>query len=236
MRKSILKLEAISEADNYFRTIFKNNHGRELYLSIRLENGSCNITRCFYTDRNRNKTGESRYSAKPKKLVTFQFPTDKLLTVIGNELDKTFSDVEYITSAGASLSLDEYIEAKNHFEHQPYRFLIFAGEGEAYNGLPIRLRTRLKNKLHRCIYLELEYYKNGKGVIRQCHYYDREYKRDGVTVTPPMLLSCFFPYTREGIISLVNCELCCDFTHMITTAEIDVDKNLTPICGSVFRR
>lgn len=47
MRKSILKLEAIPEADNCFRTIFKNNHGREIYMSIRLENGSCIITGCF---------------------------------------------------------------------------------------------------------------------------------------------------------------------------------------------
>lgn len=50
---------------------------------------------------------------------------------------------------------------------------------------------------------------------------------------PPTLISCFFPYTKEGIITLINRELCCDFTHMLLTEEIDIESNRTPLCGSL---
>ena len=46
-------------------------------------------------------------------------------------------------------------------------------------------------------------------------------------------ISCFFPYTREGILNLLNHEICCDFTHIIVTDGIDVDANTTPLCGAV---
>ena len=106
-------------------------------------------------------------------------------------------------------------------------------DGDSYNGLPTRLRTRLKNKLHRSVYVELAYYKDGKGVVNQCCYYDREYRRQDIKITPPMLISCFFPYTREGILSLLNHEICCDFTHMLVTEGLDLDSNTTPLCGAV---
>ena len=48
-----------------------------------------------------------------------------------------------------------------------------------------------------------------------------------------MLLSCFFPYTKEGILTLINREICCDFTHMLITDEIDPESNITPLCGSL---
>ena len=98
---------------------------------------------------------------------------------------------------------------------------------------PIRLRTRLKNKLHRAIYLDLAYYKDGLGLVRQCSYYDRRYQQRAVPVTPPTLVSCFFPYTKAGILSLVNQELCCDFTHILVTEGIDLDSNTTPLCGAI---
>ena len=52
-------------------------------------------------------------------------------------------------------------------------------------------------------------------------------------VTPPTLVSCFFPYTREGILALVNQEICCDFTHILVTDGIDLDSNTTPLCGAI---
>ena len=73
--------------------------------------------------------------------------------------------------------------------------------------------------------------KRGKGVVKQCCYYDRKYKRQGIKVTPPLLTSCFFPYTHDGIINLLNYEICCDFTHMIVTGGMDADE--TPFCGAV---
>ena len=74
------------------------------------------------------------------------------------------------------------------------------------------------------------------GVVKQCFYYDRSYLRSDIKVTPPSLISCFFPYTREGILNLVNNEICCNFTHIIITdgtEGIDLDSNTTPICGSI---
>lgn len=107
------------------------------------------------------------------------------------------------------------------------------GSGEIHNGLPFCLRTRLKNNLHRSIFLELSYYKDGTGLVKHCYYYDRQYKRKGIHIVPPMLISCFFPYTREGILNLLNHEICCDFTHMIITDGLDLDSNTTPLCGAL---
>lgn len=54
------------------------------------------------------------------------------------------------------------------------------GEGELHNGLPVRLRTRLKNKIHQSVYVDLAYYEGEKEVVKQCCYYDRKYKRQGI--------------------------------------------------------
>jgi len=141
--------------------------------------------------------------------------------------------VEFIRDDNADLPLDEYLQAKANQADKKYHFLIMVGNGDEYNGLPVLLRTRLKNKLHRSIYVELEYYKDGNGVIKQCHYYDRSYKREDIKVTPPQFLTCFFPYTKKDILNLFNHELCCNFTHIIVTDGLDLDSNKTPLCGAI---
>lgn len=235
MERGILKLEEFTSNDlaNRFRTIIKTKHGRVMFLSLEINDTDYTITDCFYTDRNQGRTGAERYSSKPLKLKTFQFPADNLLSVIEIELDRKFYGVEFVRTDSASLPLDEYLQLKTAGANNKYRFLIMVGEGASYNGLPVLLRTRLKNKLHRSIYVELAYHKESKGVIKQCHYYDRQYRRQGVKVTPPQLLSCFFPYNQEGILSLLNHELCCDFTHIIVTSGIDLYSNTTPLCGAL---
>ena len=77
------------------------------------------------------------------------------------------------------------------------------------------------------------YYKEEQGVVKQCCYYDRQYKWLEHQVLPPMLISCFFPYTKQGILTLLNHEICCDFTHILVTDGIDLDSNHTPLCGAV---
>ena len=158
---------------------------------------------------------------------------DNLLSVIEAELDKKFYGMEFVRDGNADLPLDEYLQVKTMQADQKYRFLILVGEGDEYNGLPVRLRTRLKNKLHRSICIELEYYKDGNGVVKQCHYYDRHYKREDIKVTPPQFLTCFFSYTKKDILNLFNHELCCNFTHIIVTDGIDLDSNKTPLCGAI---
>lgn len=235
MNKSTLTLEACtcSTPADSFRTIFKTKHGRIVYLELAIDNAACTITKCFYIDRNQRKTLAKRYSSKPQKLQTFQFKADNLLSVIESELDKKFYGVEFIQTAHTALPLEEYLQKKSECGPRKYRFLIMIGEGKLYNGLPVRLRTRLKNQIHRSVYVELAYYKDGKGVVKQCCYYDRKYKRQGIKVTPSLLTSCFFPYTHDGIINLLNYEICCDFTHMIVTGGIDLDADDTPLCGAV---
>ncbi len=235
MDKSILKLtHCINNAStNSYRTTFTTKHGRKLYLSLSIYDGQCTITDCFYIDRNQNRTGNERYSSKPLKLRTFECSSDKLLEVIESELDKKFYGIKYIEDQTLDLSAEEYIQAKSNEIFSKYRFLIFVGEGETYNGLPVRLRTRLKNQLHRSIYVYLKYYKNGQGVVNQCCYYDRRYKRQDIKITPPQLISVFFPYTNDGILNLINHEICCNFTHIIVTSGINIDSNTTPLCGAV---
>lgn len=235
MQKSVLQLtaHASSQSPNSYRTIFTTKHGRKVYLSLSINGESCTIAGCFYLDRNQNRTGLERYRSKPLKLRTFKFSVDKLLTIIEQELDKKFYDIRYIKDKTYDVPLEEYIKAKSTESFTKYRFLVLVGEGESYNGLPMRLRTRLKNQLHRSIYVDLAYYKDGKGVVKQCCYYDRRYKRQGIEITPPMLISCFFPYTAEGILNLINHEICCNFTHIIITSGIDIESNLTPLCGAI---
>lgn len=232
MQRDILKLEVVAERSaTAFRTIIKTKHGRVIFLAIEIQGSECEITNCFYVDRNQGQAGEKRCRSKPLKLKTFNFPVSELLSVIETELDKKFYDVEYVKNESFGLSLNEYLLAKE--DHSKYHFLIMVGEGEVHNGLPAVLRTRLKNKFHRAVYLELAYYKNGKGVVRECYYYDITYLRKGVKITPPTLTSCFFPYSQDGILNLLNNEICCCFTHILVTNGIDLDSNTTPLCGSI---
>lgn len=235
MEKSILRLNAYTDtaSANTYRTTFTTKHGRKLYLSLKISNGKFTIIECFYTDRNQNRTGKERHRSKPLMLRTFEFSLDKLLNVIETELDKKFYSIEFLVDDTGDLSADDYITAKSTESFSKYRFLILVGEGEEYNGLPVRLRTRLKNQLHRSIYVDLAYYRDGQGVVKKCCYYDREYKRQGIIITPPQLISCFFPYTNEGILNLINHEICCNFTHIIVTSGIDIDSDTTPLCGAV---
>ena len=235
MERGILKLETFENNgfSNAFRTIIKTQHGRVMYLALEINDTDCTITNCFYTDRNQGKPGAARYSSKPLKLKTFRFPIDSLLSVIEAELDRKFYGVEFIRTDYADLSLDEYLKVKSNDGNGKYHFLIMIGDDDNIDGLSANLCTRIRNKLHRSIYVELSYYKDGKGVVKQCHYYDRQYKREDITVTPPQLISCFFPYNHEGILNLLNNELCCDFTHIIITDGIDLDSNTTPLCGAL---
>jgi hypothetical protein len=235
MHRNILTLEssATSGFSNNFRTVFKTRHGRVVFLELKIKNDDCTIIECFYVDRNQEKKGAQRYAAKPVKLHTLQCQKTELLSVIEAELDKKFYGLELTCNKTARLSLDEYVRMKVNSANHKYRFLIMIGEGETYNGLPVRLRTRIKNTLHRSIYVELVYYKDGKGLVNKCYYYDRNYKRQNIQIMPTHLVSCFFQYSQEGILKLFNHEIYCDFTHMIVTSGIDLDSNETPLCGSV---
>ncbi len=131
----------------------------------------------------------------------------------------------------------EQLTMRNCYAVQPvrrYRFLVMAGSDDRRaDELPDSVCTKLKNKLHRTVFLELGLYADGKGVVRNCYYCDRAYRQGDRRVTPPSLVSCFFPYTRQGVLELVNRELICDFTHIIITGDIDPKHCNSPICGNI---
>lgn len=160
MKQSVLNLEYYSASNNpVYRTIFSTKHSRKIFLELKTTDSLCTITDCFYIDRERGIAGTEHFRSVPLKLQTLTFPPDKLLEVIEEELDKKFYGVSFVQNETADLPLDEYIRTKQAAAESKYHFLVMIGEGETYNGLPLRLRTRLKNRYHRAVYVELAYYK-----------------------------------------------------------------------------
>lgn len=217
MKKSVLKFDKAS--DNHYHAIIKNNHGRKIYLKVNLSGKTITICDCFYIDRpmrNGNK-------AIPLKLRTLMCTTDSFLNVLADELDKKFFGIEF-SHKETNMSSEEYIIAMN--QKTKYKFLILIESNDI-------LKTRLKNRIHRSIYLEIEK-KGSKGLIRNCHYCDRYYKRNKHLVTPTGLNTIYFDYSFENLLQIVNNELNCDFTDILIAGNtFGFDKSEIPVCGSI---
>ena len=216
------KLQLYYSVSGALRCVIKNNHGRVIYFEIFIVND------CFYIDRKR----KDKYYAVPQKLKTKKFACNTLLDVIATQLDKKFYGIE-IAYSSSELNRDEFIELKLREMRKGYKFLIFIGEGELTNGIPAVIRTRFKNRIHRSIYLEMQY-RNGRGVITDCHYYDRIYK-EKKQVIPETLSTVYFMYTRQAILNIINSELNASFTDIIfvTDGSLSIDKK-TPLCGYII--
>ncbi len=212
------------------RAVFKTRHGRIIFMLIRpCERDCLHIEKCYYVDR---RNGQNNI---PKKFRTYTCRSDNILEVIAGELDKQFYGFEIIDdTVSSSLPDTEFIQAQLKALHKDYKFLIFVGSKERYNGIPLILETRLKNRIHRAILLKLNFDHSNLGVVSECYYYDRAYKAR-TKVMPETLTSVFFEYNRETIISLVNHELNCDFTDVIfiTDQSIDIENNIAPLCGNI---
>ncbi len=215
-----------TESGNY-RSVIKTKHGRLIYLEMRGGNNSLSVINCYYLDRMR--CGE--HYASPQKFVTRDFCYNEMLDVIASELDRKYFGVE-ITSKFSDLTKDEFIVLQLKAMQRKYNFLIFVGEGELIDSIPAVIKTRFKNRIHRGIYLEMQY-RNDKGVITDCHYYDRKYKERS-KVVPEMLSTIFFEYNRPTILNIVNSELNAAFTHFIfvTDGSIDIDNEVA-LCGNI---
>ena len=209
--------------DETMRTVFKNHHGRLIFLALKVDDSICTIINHYYLDR-------AKFTVA-KKLKTRTFPFPELQTVIANELDRSFDEVNIVADL-SDLSTHEFIHYRLSELNQGYRFLIFIGEGELVNGIPSILKTRFKNRIHRSIYLEMQY-RNGKGVISDCHYYDKKYRRR--TVIPETLTTVFFDYDRSTILDVVNNELNTAFTHIlfVTDGSLNIDNNEAALCGNI---
>lgn len=218
MKRSILKLDKIS--GNCYHTFFRNNHGRKIYVCLTYKNNEVLITDCFYTDRPESNGTK----VVPLKFKTMQCSYDNLLNVLANELDKRFFGIEF-SEIENNISAEEYIKLKISDKHK-YKFLILVNSGNTY-------QTRLKNRIHRSIYLEISQSGNN-GVITDCHYYDRHYKRNNAYITPSGLTSITFEFSLDKILKIINDELNCDFTDVIITKNsFGFDNTSLPICGSI---
>ena len=165
-------------------------------------------------------------------MKTTTFTADKLLSVIEEELDRKFYDISLDYRLGGK-SPAEFIRIRLSEIRNKYSFLIFVGKGEPIDGIPAIIRTRLKNQAHRSIYLEIVYDADGRGVIRDCHYYDRKYKVKK-QVVPETLYTVVLEYNRQAILNIVNKELNVSFTDVlsVTDGSIDIERT-TAICGNV---
>lgn len=210
-----------------YRSVIKTKHGRLIYLEIREVKNSLSVINCYYLDRIRG--GE--YYSSPKKHVTKHFSFNEMLDVIASEMDKQYFGIE-ITDKFADLTKDEFIDLQLKAMQRKYSFLIFIGEGELVNGIPSVIKTRFKNRMHRSIYLEMQY-RNGKGVITDCHFYDRNYKERS-KVIPETLSTVFLAYNRQAILNIINNELNTAFTHIIFVADgsLDIDNEIA-LCGNI---
>lgn len=218
MRKSVLNFDKVLE--NSYHTIFRNNHGRKIYLKANRIGEAITISDCFYIDRPMRNGSR----AIPQKWTTVKCNYSSLIDVLAGELDKHFYGIEF-SDMETNTSTEEYI---THYlqSSKKYKFLILI----EYDGV---LKTRLKNRVHRTIYLEIK--QNGyRGLIENCHYCDKRYKRNNQLITPFELKTIYLDYSVEKVLEIVNSELNCDFTDVITTKDtFNFEKNDIPICGSI---
>ena len=211
-----------------YRSVFKNRHGRLIYLEVSVDDNSVHIKDCYYIDRKR--AGE--YYARPKKLTSRDFSFNEILDVVASQLDRKFYGVD-IMDKFTDLTETEFINTQLATMQTNYNFLIFIGEGDTIEGIPSVIRTRFKNRIHRGIYLEMRYSGNGNGVITDCHYYDRKYAQRS-TVVPEMLSTVYFKYNRQAIINIINNELNTAFTNIIFVTDGSLDiNNEVALCGNI---
>ena len=122
--------------------------------------------------------------------------------------------------------------------------LLFEGAGITGTRLAdvenCRLRTRLKNKDERIIYLEIggtevnkympnKTYKN-IGRVDHCFYEDiKDDKKVNYSPKLKPIESIYFEYTKEGILKLVNEKLNCDFEALEVSELVQVHDTKKPI-------
>lgn len=205
------KTLSLFKSDNaHYISIFRNNHGRVIYLSIIKMRERIEIVECEYLDRTRVMT--------PRRLVTRNCAVGELLDVIREELDRDFAEMEFC---------DEVIISKDYLissflGKRKKKILIMIAEGD-------KLKTIFKSKFRREIYLELTV-SDGTATITQCYYVDKRAK--GKKIPPQGIVTVKFTFSLGKLIEVVNSELEGGFTDAII-AHSHTLKLDGPICGSI---
>ena len=196
-------------------TIFRNNHGRVIFLSIILVDGWISIKECFYLDR------VSR-PAEPKRLATSICKISSLLNVIKNELDKSFNEIEL----DDSVVMSKEALISTHMAARKPKILIMLADN---NGV---IRTIFKSKFRREIYLEIALSGEGNvATISKCYYVDKRAK--GMKIPPQGLITVRFEFSLKNLLEIVNTELEGGFSEVLISSlhhTITLDR---PICGAI---
>lgn len=194
----------------HYHAIFRNNHGRIIFMSIILVDGFLTITECFYLDRTD--------FPEPKKLTTSICRLSSLLDVIKNELDKSFKEIQF----DDSIVVSKETLISTFMEGRKKKILIFVADGNV-------IKTIFKSKYRREIYLELSI--NGNlATITQCCYVDRRAK--GLKNPPQGIITVRFEFSLERLLKIVNSELEGGFTDVLISHAhtLTLDR---PICGAI---
>ena len=209
MKNKMLSLFKSDKA--HYISVFRNNHGRVIYLSIIRTGERIEIVECEYLDRTK--------AMMPKRLVTHNCALDELLDVIREELDRDFAEVEFCDDVIIS---KDYL-VSSFMGKRKKKILIMIAEGNM-------LRTILKNKYHRTILFELTLDDRGAATITQCHYIDKRAK--GKKISPQGLVTVRFEFSLRKLLEVVNSELEGGFTDAIITREhtLTLDR---PVCGAI---
>ena len=209
MRKKTLKLYSTKKGN--LRAVVKTQHGRVIFLSVKNDI----IKDCYYIDR------AKRYV--PKKLVTRNLSGTSLEAVLETELDCKVYGTE-VSDAYASLTDEEFISHIKADMNQKHNFLIMIKTGEI-------LETVIKNRNHRVIYIRITI-KGDKGIIEDCYYCDRTYKKRE-KVVPENLHTVYFCYSKENVLNIINNELNNIFSEVILIEDGSIKLDKRPLCGSI---
>ena len=211
MKNSILELYRAGE--NLYQAFIKNNHGRKIYICLSVVNDWCQMKDCFYIDRTKRPT--------PKLFKTTCFWLNDLTTVIANELDKSYAEIQF--SDGFVVSKEDFI--KQTLQSEKYNILILLKKNNT-------LKTIFKNRHRRSIYLEIQIVNESKACIMVCKYCDA--RGTDADITPYNLITIYFHPDKDfkNLLKIVNDELEGGFTDVIITDNhtIVLDR---PICGSI---
>ena len=221
-------------ASSAYRCLLKNQHGRKIYMELKIGNKEWIISECWYIDRNIGKTGDKRKSAIPLLWQTKEIDCniERLRYVLVEELDMTpFGDISFIDNEDTiSLTEEEFIS--RHTANDKYRFLIMVQQ-KTKRG--VMLETVIKNKVHRRIYVNLSLQKEKNAyILDECYYSDRTYKLNERKMPETLVNGNTKGLQREDLIQWFNEQLTCDFNAVlfVSPEDIKLDK-CKAICGTL---
>lgn len=212
MKKSVLTFTPIPADPGAYHAAFRNNHGRKIYLAIRINNRICSVKDCHYIDRSSKKV--------PKNLTKASFSYDMLANKICRELDKPFARIDFLNDI-----LFSKAELIHEFLSSDKKHILLMLKDGCY------LRTIFKNRYHRSIYLKIKLLYGeaeiDEAVILDCRYCD---VRSGERNSPHGLNTVFFHYSLDNVLHIVNNELEGGFSDIAIAEEHNLTLN-RPICG-----